>query len=145
MDHPRVLLVEDSPADLRLTKEAFRDANPSVILHLVADGEDAMAFLRREGAHVDAVRPALILLDLNLPRMSGRDVLALVKSDDSLKSIPTVILSTLDAHSDIVKGYGLQENCYLRKPEDFDALESMLRGVIDFWLTTAKLPSGAAA
>jgi two-component system, chemotaxis family, response regulator Rcp1 len=84
MDHPHVLLVEDSPADLRLTKEAFRDANPSVILQLVADGEDAMAFLRREGAHVDAVRPALILLDLNLPRMSGRDVLALIKSDDSL-------------------------------------------------------------
>ena len=98
-----VLLVEDSPGDVRLTQEAFRDANRSIHLHVASDGVEAMAFLRREGAHVDAPRPDLILLDLNLPKMDGREVLAHIKEDDSLKTIPTVILTTSEAEADIVQ------------------------------------------
>src|SRR5580704_8112973 len=100
-----VLLVEDSPGDVRLTQEAFRSANPSIHLHVTTDGVEAMAFLRREGVHLCAPRPDLILLDLNLPRMDGREVLAHVKKDESLKRIPTVILTTSDAEVDITKSY----------------------------------------
>src|SRR5580692_9703634 len=100
-----VLLVEDSPGDVRLTREAFRDFDKSVNLHVAVDGVDAMAFLKRQGVHADAPRPDFILLDLNLPKMDGREVLARIKSDDSLKSIPTVILSTSDAETDIANSY----------------------------------------
>jgi two-component system, chemotaxis family, response regulator Rcp1 len=135
-----VLLVEDSPGDIRLTQEAFRDASPSIRLHVVRDGVEAMAFLRREEAYAQVPRPDLILLDLNLPRMDGREVLALMKQDPTLKSIPTVILTTSEAHSDVEKSYELQVNCYLRKPREWDAFTTLMKTVIDFWLTKAKLP-----
>ena len=136
----QVLLVEDSPGDVRLTQEAFRDANQSILLHVAADGVEAMAFLRHEGVHVHAPRPDLILLDLNLPKMDGREVLAHIKADDNLKTIPTVILTTSDAQSDVVKSYQLQANCYLTKPVDLDAFESLVKSINDFWLTKVKLP-----
>jgi len=135
-----VLLVEDSPGDVRLTQEAFRDANRSIVLQVASDGVEAMAFLRREGDHVHATRPDLILLDLNLPRMDGRQVLAEIKQDDGLKMIPTVILTTSDAEADIVKSYQLQANCYLIKPVQFDEFASLVRSINDFWLTRVKLP-----
>jgi chemotaxis family two-component system response regulator Rcp1 len=135
-----VLLVEDSPGDVRLTQEAFRDANQSVHLHVVSDGVEAMAFLRREQPHRDAPRPDLILLDLNLPKMDGREVLAQIKADDSLKTIPTVILTTSESEADIVKSYQLQANCYLSKPVQLDAFESLVKSINDFWLTKVKLP-----
>ena len=135
-----VLLVEDSPGDVRLTQEAFHDANKSIRLHLAFDGVEAMAFLRREGIHAHAARPDLILLDLNLPKMDGREVLALIKADKSLKMIPTVILTTSDAESDIEKSYELQVNCYLRKPAQWDEFASLMKNIIDFWLTKVKLP-----
>jgi two-component system, chemotaxis family, response regulator Rcp1 len=135
-----VLLVEDSPGDVRLTQEAFRDANMSIRLHVASDGVEAMAYLRKEGTHVDAIRPDLILLDLNLPRMDGREVLAYIKEDDGLKTIPTVILTTSEAEADIVKSYQLHANCYLSKPVQLDAFESLVKSINDFWLTAAKLP-----
>ena len=135
-----VLLIEDSPGDVRLTQEAFRDANPSIQLHVASDGVEAMAFLRQEGVHVHAPRPDLILLDLNLPKMDGREVLAHIKAHDSLKTIPTVILTTSDAEADILKSYQLRANCYLSKPVQLDAFESLVKSINDFWLTKAKLP-----
>jgi len=135
-----VLLVEDSPGDVRLTQEAFRDANPTVHLNVAIDGVDAMAFLRRKGAHADAPRPDLILLDLNLPKMDGREVLAHIKEDDSLKLIPTVILTTSDAEADIVKSYQLQANCYLTKPVQLEEFEVLVKSINDFWLKQVKLP-----
>ena len=135
-----VLLVEDSPGDVRLTKEAFRDANTSIHLNVAVDGVEAMAFLKRQGVHADAPRPDLILLDLNLPKMDGREVLAHIKADADLQAIPTVILTTSDAESDIVKSYRLHANCYLSKPVQLDAFESLVRSINDFWLTKVKLP-----
>ena len=119
-----VLLVEDSPGDVRLTQEAFGDANPSIHLDVASDGVEAMAFLKREGAKAQAPRPDLILLDLNLPKMDGREVLARIKKDDGLKTIPTVILTTSEAEADIVKSYQLHANCYLRKPVRLDDFEA---------------------
>lgn len=135
-----VLLVEDSPGDVRLTQEAFRDANRSVHLHVAFDGVEAMAFLRREGVHAAAPRPDLILLDLNLPKMDGREVLAHIKEDESLKIIPIVILTTSEAEADIVKSYELRANCYLSKPVQLDAFESIVKSINDFWLIKVKLP-----
>jgi two-component system, chemotaxis family, response regulator Rcp1 len=135
-----VLLVEDSPGDVRLTQEAFHDANPSVQLHVVTDGVEAMSFLRREGGRVNAPRPDIILLDLNLPKMDGREVLAHIKGDASLKTIPTVILTTSEAATDVAKSYQLQANCYLTKPVQLDVFESVVKSINDFWLTTVKLP-----
>ncbi len=135
-----VLLVEDSPGDVRLTQEAFREANPAIHLHVTTDGVEAMSFLRREGIHAHSPRPDLILLDLNLPKMDGREVLAHIKDDASLKTIPTVILTTSDAEADIVKSYQLQANCYLSKPVQLDAFESLVGSINDFWLTKVKLP-----
>ena len=136
----QVLLVEDSPGDVRLTQEAFRNANKAIHLHVASDGVEAMAFLMQQGVHVDAPRPDLILLDLNLPKMDGREVLALIKENDDLKTIPTVILTTSDAEADIVRSYQLQANCYLTKPVQLDAFESLVRSINDFWLTKVKLP-----
>jgi two-component system, chemotaxis family, response regulator Rcp1 len=138
-----VLLVEDSPGDVRLTQEAFRDANMSIHLHVACDGVEAMAFLRHQGPHAHAPRPDLILLDLNLPKMDGREVLAHIKDDESLKIIPTVILTTSDAEVDIVKSYRLQANCYLSKPVQLDQFEALVRSINDFWLTKARLPQQA--
>jgi CheY-like chemotaxis protein len=135
-----VLLVEDSPGDVRLTQEVFREANKSIHLHVASDGVEAMAFLRREGAQAAAPRPDLILLDLNLPKMDGREVLALIKEDDSLKLIPTVILTTSVAETDIVTSYQLQANCYLSKPVQFGEFESLVKSINDFWLTKVELP-----
>ena len=135
-----VLLVEDSPGDVRLTQDAFRDASRSVNLRVAQDGVEAMAFLRREAAYVDAPRPDLILLDLNLPKMHGREVLARIKKDDSLKAIPTVILSTSEAEADINRSYELQANCYLSKPVRPDEFESLVRSINDFWLAKVRLP-----
>jgi chemotaxis family two-component system response regulator Rcp1 len=135
-----VLLVEDSPGDVRLTQEAFRDANKAIHLHVASDGVEAMSFLRREGIHAQAPRPELILLDLNLPKMDGREVLAHIKEDASLKTIPTVILTTSEAEADIVRSYQLQANCYLSKPVQLDAFEALVKSINDFWLTKVKLP-----
>jgi chemotaxis family two-component system response regulator Rcp1 len=135
-----VLLVEDSPGDVRLTREALNEANRAIRLHVANDGVEAMAFLRCEGVHVRAPRPELILLDLNLPRMDGREVLAQLKSDDKLKSIPIIILTTSEAEADIAKSYQLHANCYLSKPVQLDAFEKVVTSINDFWLTKTKLP-----
>src|SRR5271156_6147277 len=139
-DPIEVLLVEDSPGDVRLTQEAFRDANRAIHLHVACDGVEAMAFLKHEGAHSRAPRPDLILLDLNLPKMDGREVLAHIKEDATLKTIPTVILTTSEAEVDVVKSYQLHANCYLTKPVQLDAFESLVKSINDFWLTKVKLP-----
>jgi CheY-like chemotaxis protein len=136
----QVLLVDDSPGDIRLTREAFRDANSSLVLSVATDGVEAMAFLRREGAHAAAPRPDFILLDLNLPRMDGREVLAQIKRDDGLRSIPTVILTTSDSEVDILRSYELNANAYLRKPVTLEAFESLVRSINEFWLNNAMLP-----
>jgi len=136
----QVLLVEDSPGDVRLTREAFRDADPSIHLHVASDGVEAMAFLRHEGPHVNAPRPDLILLDLNLPKMDGREALVHIKKDDNLKAIPIVILTTSDSEADIVTSYQLHANCYLTKPVRLEAFETLVKSINDFWLTTVKLP-----
>lgn len=136
----QVLLVEDSPGDIRLTQEAFLSANRAIQLHVAADGVEAMAFLRGEDAYAGAPRPDLILLDLNLPRMDGREVLVRIKDDASLKLIPTVILTTSDAESDILNSYRLQANCYLSKPLQLDDFERLVTSINDFWLTAVKLP-----
>jgi CheY-like chemotaxis protein len=135
-----VLLVEDNPGDVRLTKEAFREANRSIRLHVACDGVEAMAFLRRETSHASAPRPDIILLDLNLPRMDGREVLSCIKADADLRMIPTIILTTSEAEADIVKSYQLQANCYLIKPVQLEAFESLVKSINEFWLVNAKLP-----
>jgi two-component system, chemotaxis family, response regulator Rcp1 len=136
----QVLLVEGSPGDVRLTREAFRDANPDTRLHTAADGTEAMAFLQHEGVHADALRPDLILLDLNMPKKDGREVLAEIKRDESLKLIPTVILTTSEAEADVVKCFELQANSYLLKPVDLTAFEVLIKSINDFWLTKSRLP-----
>ena len=135
-----VLLVEDSPGDVRLTREAFREANGAVRLHVASDGVEAMAFLRHEGDYVEAPRPDFILLDLNLPRMDGREVLAHIKADLGLRTIPTVILTTSDADADVLKSYELNANAYLRKPVTLEAFETLVKSINDFWLTRVILP-----
>ncbi len=141
----QVLLVEDSPGDVLLTREALREAGASVRLHVATDGVEAMAFLRSEGGNREAPRPDLILLDLNLPKMDGREVLAFVKADASLKSIPVVILTTSDAEADIVRSYQLQANCYLTKPVQLEAFDGLVKSINDFWLIRAKLPKQGPA
>jgi chemotaxis family two-component system response regulator Rcp1 len=135
-----VLLVEDSPGDVRLTLEAFAEANPSVALQVAIDGKEAMAILRREGVHAQAPRPDLILLDLNLPKIDGRQVLAEIKKDESLKLIPTIVLTTSDDEADIVKCFALQANSYLCKPVDLDVFDKLVKSVNDFWITKSRLP-----
>jgi CheY-like chemotaxis protein len=135
----QILLVEDSPGDVRLTLEAFGEADPAVRLHVATDGMEAIAFLRREGTHANAPRPDMILLDLNLPRVDGREVLAQIKNDANLKTIPTVILTTSIAESDIQKSYELQANCYLTKPVELDRFETLVASINDFWLKRALL------
>lgn len=135
-----VLLVEDSPGDIRLTQEAFRTANSDIRLHVAMDGVEALAFLGQQGEHKNAPRPDLILLDLNLPKKDGREVLKHIRSDEGLKSIPTVILTTSDAAIDINQSYKLQANSYLSKPVQLDKFESVVRSINDFWFEKAKLP-----
>ncbi len=136
----KVLLVEDFDGDVRLTKEAFRVANPAVYLHVASDGAEAIAFLRHQDNHSDSPRPDLILLDLNLPKMDGRDVLAQIKTDESLKSIPTIILTTSDAPADVARSHQLQANCYLNKPVQLDHFERLVKSINDFWLKDAPFP-----
>jgi two-component system, chemotaxis family, response regulator Rcp1 len=131
-----VLLVEDSPGDVRLTQEAFRGVSGEIRLHVATDGVEAMAFLLKQGANANAPRPHFILLDLNLPRMDGREVLTLIKEHESLKSIPTVILTTSDADDDILKSYQLQANCYLSKPVQLEAFEAIVKNLNLFWLAS---------
>lgn len=139
-----VLLVEDSPGDAKLTEVALLEANPEIHLHVASDGVEAMAFLHREASYGAAPRPDLILLDLNLPKMDGREVLLQIKADDRLKTIPTIILTTSIAEADIVTSYQLQANCYLSKPVQLDAFESLVKSINDFWLTKAELPQARA-
>jgi CheY-like chemotaxis protein len=135
-----ILLVEDNPGDVRLTIEALRDSKVRNQLHVATDGVEAMAFLRREGQHANAPRPGLVLLDLNLPRMDGRQVLAEMKADVRLKTIPVVVLTTSRAEEDVLRSYELQANCYISKPVDLDQFMTVVRSIEDFWLTIVSLP-----
>jgi chemotaxis family two-component system response regulator Rcp1 len=140
-DNPlNVLLVEDSPGDARLTLEAFRNVNPAVRLHVVSDGVEAMAFLRHEAPFEASPVPDLTLLDLNLPRMDGREVLALIKQDPDLKIIPTIILTSSGADADIAHCYQQQANSYLTKPLQLDDFENLVKRVNDFWLISSRRP-----
>lgn len=136
-----ILLVEDNPGDVRLTLEAFKDCKVSNNLNTVGDGEAAMAFLRREGSYANVPCPDLILLDLNLPKKDGREVLKEIKADKILRRIPVVILTTSQAEEDIIKAYGLNANCYICKPIDLDQFTKIIRSIEEFWLTIVKLPS----
>ncbi len=135
-----ILLVEDNPADVRLTREAFKDGRVRNNLHVVEDGVEAVAFLRRQGRYASAVRPDLILLDLNLPKMDGREVLAGIKADPDLRRIPVIVLSVSQAEQDILKSYNLNANCYISKPVDLDEFIRVVRAIEGFWLTIVKLP-----
>ncbi len=135
-----ILLVEDSPGDVRLTKEALKEGRVRNRLSVVEDGADAVAFLRREGVHADAPRPDLILLDLNLPKKDGREVLDEIKHDPDLKVIPVVVLTTSRADEDVLRAYELNANCYITKPVDFQQFLSVVKSIEDFWLTVVKLP-----
>ena len=135
-----ILLVEDNVGDVRLTREALRDGKARSNLSVVSDGVEALAFLRREGDHHDAPRPELILLDLNLPRKDGRQVLAEIKSDPTLKMIPVVILTTSAAEEDVLRSYDLHANAYIKKPVDFDQFLRVVQAVEEFWLTLVTLP-----
>jgi chemotaxis family two-component system response regulator Rcp1 len=137
-----ILLVEDNEGDARLAKEAMRDSKIRNTLHHVSDGEEAMAFLRKEGQYAKAPRPDLVLLDLNLPKKDGRQVLAEIKNDDELKRIPVVILTVSSAEEDILKSYNLHANCFITKPIDLSQFMKVVRSVEDFWLTIVKLPNG---
>ena len=140
-----ILLVEDSPGDVRLTIEALADAKISNKISVTSDGIEALSFLRREGEFKDASRPGLILLDLNMPRMDGREFLEIVKNDDEYRNIPVVVLTTSQADSDILKSYNLRANCYITKPVDLDQFLVVVQGIQEFWLSIVKLPSSNAA
>jgi len=135
-----VLLVEDSPGDVRLTREAFKDAKVLINLHVVPDGVEAMAFLGREGEHANAPRPDLILLDLNLPKKDGREVLEEIKVSPALRSIPVVILTTSASGSDIQLSYQSHANCYIAKPVDLEGFLKVVKSIDNFWLSVVKLP-----
>jgi len=138
----QVLLVEDNPGDVRLTREAFRDVKAHLQMHVAADGVEAMEFLSRSGKFALSPRPDLILLDLNLPRKDGREVLAEIKEHSALKSIPVVILTTSASDADIDYSYLRHANCFLSKPVDMDGFLSVTRSIDDFWLSLVKLPRG---
>lgn len=138
-----ILLVEDNPADVDLTQETLAYAKIRNRLHVVNDGEAALAYLRREGRYATAVRPDLILLDLNLPRKDGREVLEELKADPDLRSIPVVVLTSSDAEKDVVRSYDLGANCYVTKPVDLDQFANVVRTIEDFWFIVVKLPPKA--
>ena len=136
-----ILLVEDNPGDVRLTKEALKEGKVRINkLHVVMDGMEALAFLRRQGKFSDVIRPDIILLDLNLPKKDGREVLAEIKNDPDLRRIPVVILTTSKAEEDILKSYDLHANCYITKPVDLNQFITVVQSIEDFWLTIVKLP-----
>lgn len=136
-----ILLVEDNPGDVRLTTEAFKDGKVHNNLSVVGDGVEALAFLRKEGKYVKAVRPDLVLLDLNLPLKDGRQVLEEIKADPNLRRIPVVILTTSQAEEDILKAYSFNANCYINKPIGFDEFMHVVQSIENFWLTIVKLPT----
>lgn len=136
-----ILLVEDNPGDARLTLEAFKGAKVQNNLTVVNDGVEALAYLRQQGRYADSAPPDLILLDLNLPKKDGREVLAEIKSDEHLRKIPVVILTTSASRDDIVRAYSMHANCYITKPVDLEEFLSAVRSIEDFWLTLVKLPS----
>jgi two-component system, chemotaxis family, response regulator Rcp1 len=143
MRHDRelqILLVEDNMADARLTMEAFKSSQLTHSVNHALDGVEALEFLRREGKHQNAPRPDLILLDLNLPRKDGREVLTEIKADQCFKRIPVVVLTTSDAQEDILRAYALYANCYVCKPMHYDDFHRVIKSIEDFWLTTVKLP-----
>jgi chemotaxis family two-component system response regulator Rcp1 len=135
-----ILLVEDNPGDVRLTREALKDAKVMNHLSVVGDGEEAIAFLRRQGKHARAPRPDLILLDLNLPRKDGREVLEEIKIDPALMTIPVVVLTTSKAEEDVIRTYRLHANCYINKPVDFSRFMDVVRQLENFWLAVVRLP-----
>ena len=135
-----ILLVEDNPGDVRLVREVFKDAKVANSIHVAEDGVEAMAFLRNEGKFAGAVRPDLILLDLNLPKKDGREVLSEIKTDDALKRIPVIVLTTSSAEEDILKSYSEYANSYITKPIDLGQFIDVIRSIEDFWLTIVKLP-----
>ena len=135
-----ILLVEDNPGDVDLARNALENSKIRNILHAVSNGEEAMAFLRCQGEYANASRPDLVLLDLNLPRKDGREVLAEIKSDDDLKRIPVVILTSSRDEEDILKSYNLHANCYITKPMDLDQFIKVVKSIEDFWFTIVKLP-----
>ncbi|MBI2894788.1 MAG: response regulator [Deltaproteobacteria bacterium] len=136
-----ILLVEDNPGDVDLVLESLRDAKVVNELHVVTDGVDAIEYLRKQGAHADAVRPDLILLDLNLPKKDGREVLAEIKNDPDLKQIPVVVLTSSDSEKDVLESYRVHANCYIRKPTEFGRFLEVVQAIDSFWLTIVKLPS----
>jgi len=136
----RILLVEDNPADVRLTREAMKEAKVRNELSVAQDGEDALAFLHKQGKHADAKRPDVILLDLNLPRKSGLEVLKEIKEDDELKRIPVVVITSSKAEQDIVRTYNLHANCYVTKPVDLNQFLEVVKSIEDFWLSIVRLP-----
>ncbi|MGD0282752.1 MAG: response regulator [Dissulfurispiraceae bacterium] len=138
-----VLLVEDNPGDVRLTEEALKEAKVRNDLHVVNNGVEAMAFLRKQGVYKDAPRPDMILLDLNMPKKSGHEVLREVKSDDDLKRIPVVILTVSKDEEDIIRSYNNYANCFITKPVDLDQFLTVVKSIEDFWLTIVKLPNGS--
>lgn len=138
-----IMLVEDNPGDVRLTIETFKDAKVLNRLSVANDGVEALSYLRRQGPYANAARPDLILLDLNLPKKDGREVLAEIKADDDLKRIPVVVLTTSQAEEDIFKTYNLHANCFITKPVDLDQFITVVRSIEDFWFTVVKLPDGA--
>jgi two-component system, chemotaxis family, response regulator Rcp1 len=137
-----ILLVEDNPGDVRLTIEALKDGKVRNRLNVAVDGVEALAFLRREGKYANAPRPDVILLDLNLPRKDGREVLAEIKEDEELRRIPVVVLTTSSSEQDILRTYSLHANCYITKPVDLDQFIRVVQGIEDFWLSIVKLPPG---
>jgi CheY-like chemotaxis protein len=139
-DPIQILLVEDSPADVRLTREALADGKVANDLHVVTDGEAALAYLRREKGYADVVMPDLIILDLNLPRKPGHEVLAELKADAHLRAIPVAVLTTSEAEADVVRSYDLGASCYLTKPIDFNEFVKVVAAIEDFWLTVVRLP-----
>jgi len=138
-----ILLVEDSPGDVRLTREALREGKVRTNLHVAEDGVEALRYLRREPPHADAPRPDLILLDLNLPKVDGREVLEAIKGDDGLRSIPVVVLTSSQAETDIARAYGLHVNSYVTKPVDLDRFIEVIQSIKDFWFTIVQLPVDA--
>jgi two-component system, chemotaxis family, response regulator Rcp1 len=137
-----VLMIEDNPTDVLIAKEGLFSANMPNTLHVADDGIEAMEFLRQRGKYADAPRPDLILLDLNMPRMNGQEVLAVIKADDDLKHIPVVILTTSRSEEDVSKAYGLHANCFISKPVDFDEFTKVMQTIQDFWFSVATLPPG---
>ncbi|HEY2812504.1 MAG TPA: response regulator [Acidimicrobiales bacterium] len=135
-----ILLVEDDPGDVLMTREALADSKLINNLHVVNNGEEAIEFLRREGEHDAAPRPDLVLLDLNLPRLDGREVLSIIKNDSSFRSIPVVVLTTSDAEEDVLRSYDLHANAYVTKPVDFAAFVQVVRQIDDFFLSVVRLP-----